>query len=231
MNPVSEARVVDAGAHCGLAPGHRVLDLACGKGEQLCQYARTFGVTGVGIDVHEPLLAIARDRAVELEVDDRVEFLLGDAATRASELSEAFDLVSCLGATWIGGGLLGTLELMKAHAAAASWLLVGEVFWATTPPPAVVDRFGPPETFADLAGTLDRFERAGLELVELMAASEQEWDDYATSQWLNVERWLREHPAASDAADVRAARDRSRREYLAEDRGVVGWALFVLRRR
>ena len=231
MNPVSEARVAEAGAHCGLQPGHRVLDLACGKGEQLCQYAHRFGVTGVGIDVHEPLLAVARDRATELGLGARVEFLLGDAVATAARLEGAFDLVSCLGASWIGGGLKGTLELMRAHAAPSSWLLVGEVFWAQAAPAAVVERFGPPETFADLAGTLDRFEEADLELVELMAASQEEWDDYATSQWLNVERWLRANPDAPDADDLRAARDLSRRQYLAEDRGVVGWGLFVLRPR
>lgn len=90
-------------------------DLACGKGELLCRWAAEFGTGGVGVDLSEVFLAAARDRADELGVADRVRFEHGDAGAFAAEPG-AYDIVSCIGATWIGGGLAGTLDRFTAAA-------------------------------------------------------------------------------------------------------------------
>jgi len=41
-----------------------------------------------------------------------VTFVEGDASAYAFE-PDAFDIVSCIGVTWIGGGLAGTLDKLK----------------------------------------------------------------------------------------------------------------------
>jgi hypothetical protein len=81
----------------------------------------------------------------------------------------------------------------------------------------------------DLAGTLGRIERAGLDLVEMVLANSDDWDRYAASQWLNVSTWLDSNPDDPEAPEVRQERDASRREYLAHSRAQLGRGVFVLR--
>ncbi len=228
MNPLSAAKLLLLGGICEIGPSTRVLDLACGKGEMLCLFAERFGATGVGIDIYPPCLAAARTRARDLGVERAVTFVEGDAGAPTG-LAERFGVVSCIGATWIGGGLSGTLELMNRCVEPGGWLLVGEVYWAETPPAQVRTAREQEQEFADLVGTLDRFGAAGTDLVEMVLASSDDWDRYAASQWLNVSDWRAAHPDDPDASEIRDTRDASRRDYLADERRYLGWGVFVLR--
>ncbi len=229
MNPTSAAKLSLLGDICGVGPETRVLDLACGKGELLCQLASRHGATGTGIDIHPPFVAAARRRAAELGVEGRVEFREGDAGD-PTIVTGRFGVVSCIGATWIGGGLSGTLQLMDNWLASDGWLLVGEPYWAEEPSTSLREVFEVGQDFVDLAGTLGRFEADGLDLVEMLLSNIDDWDRYATSQWLNVARWLDSHRDDPEATEVRAIRDAGRRLYLAEERRCLGWGVFVLRR-
>src|SRR5687768_12451773 len=110
MNPLSHEQLLLIGKICELGRDQRQLDLASGKGEMLCQSARRHSIPGVAIALSPPYRAIANERAAELGVADQLEFLEGDAATYQVNEGE-FDIVSCIGASWIGGGLVGTLAL------------------------------------------------------------------------------------------------------------------------
>jgi hypothetical protein len=111
-------------------------------------------------------------------------------------------------------------------------LLVGEPYWAEPPSAELEERYGTGnEGCTHLSGTLDRFEAAGVDLVEMVLASHDDWDRYETSQWLNVSEWLAANPDEPDAAEIREERDDSRRKYLAEERRCLGWGVFVLRDR
>lgn len=223
MNPLGLDRLMLVGQICRLRPGVSVLDLACGKAEMLCQFSRSFGVTGVGVDIYPPLLAAAQARASELGVTPNLTFIEGDAGAPLAVGS--FDVVSCIGATWIGGDLRGTLDIMKRHVEPQGWLVVGEVYWKRPPSEELAARYG--QEFADLTGTLDVFEAAGVDLVEMVLSSDDKWDRYAASQWLNVSDWLRANPDHPDAPGMRAERDASRRHYLSEEREALGWGVFV----
>jgi hypothetical protein len=228
LNPLAMEKLVLLGEICGAGGTSSVLDLASGKGELLCTWASRFGTSGVGVEIYPPFVSEARARALELGVDDRARFVEGDAG-RPEGLDGPFDLVCCIGATWIGGGLSGTLQLMRQRLASAGWMLVGEPYWAGEPPETVRTRYEAGQTFADLAGTLDRFEEADLDLVEMVLASWDDWDRYAASQWSNVSNWLDAHPDDPEAGEVRAERDAARRSYLSGERGLLGWGVFVLR--
>jgi len=228
MNPLSLDKLLLLGDICRVGGDTRQLDLACGKGEMLCLFASNLGGGGVGIDIHAPFLSDARARATELGVERAVTFIEGDAAD-PPDLGGRFDVVSCIGATWIGGGLTGTLELMRQWVAPGGWLLVGEVYWAEPPPPHVSQKRASGQEFADLAGTLDHFDAAGMDLVEMVLASPEDWDRYAASQWLNVSEWLVANPDDPEVSDIRSQRDLSRRDYLADERHCLGWGVFVLR--
>lgn len=122
LNPLSGAKLDELGRICRLGAAQRHLDLACGKGEMLCRYAADHGTVGVGVDLYPPFLATTRAWAAELGVDGSVRFVEADA-TDPDDVGEGFDVVSCIGATWIGGGLSGTLELMRrgARPVPGSW--------------------------------------------------------------------------------------------------------------
>lgn len=228
LNPLSEDKLMLIGELSRLGPGDRILDLACGKGELLCRWASRFGTGGTGVDVSEVFLPVARQRAIELGVADRVEFVSGDAGKYRPD--ESHSAVSCIGATWIGGGLAGTVALMRESLAPGGLLLVGEPYWIDPPPVAAYAAldFGPDE-FVSLAGTLDRFVAAGVELVEMVLADGDSWDRYAAAQWWTLERWLRANPEDSRRARVREFLDRSRRSHLEFARRYLGWGVFLLR--
>ena len=109
-NPFTPEKLATLGAVLRLEPGTRVLDLGSGSGEMLCTWARDYGITGVGVDMSRLFSAQAKRRAVELGVADRVEFIHGDAAGYVA--AEKAGVAACLGATWIGGGVAGTIELL-----------------------------------------------------------------------------------------------------------------------
>ncbi len=140
--------------------------------------------------------------------------------------------MACIGATWIGGGLGGTIDLMRPALAPGGLLLIGEPFWREPPPEGAHEALslGPGE-FVSLPGTLDRFEDAGAELLEMVLADEDAWDRYVAAQWWTVAAWLDEHPDHPDAAGMREYLGRSRYAHLAYGRRYLGWGVFVLRPR
>lgn len=231
LNPFTDDKLALLGTVCRLRPGQRLLDLACGKGEMLCRWAADHGVTGVGVDLSEVFLSAAHERARELGVADRVTFVSGDAAAYRAEPA-GFDVVSCLGATWIGDGLAGTLELMRPALRDDGLLLVGEPYWIGAPPPEAYQAVGlRREDFTTLAGTLDRFTAAGAELVEMVLADGDSWDRYVASQWWTIDRWLRANPTDPDTPAMREFLDRARDSHLRYQRDFLGWGVFVLRLR
>jgi SAM-dependent methyltransferase len=229
LNPFTDEKLMLLGRVCRLGPGQRLLDLACGKGEMLCRWAAEYGIGGLGVDISTVFLTAARARAVELGVADRVEFHHGDAGRVAVDPG-AYDAVSCVGATWIGGGLAGTIALMRPALRPGGMILVGEPYWTRPPPPDTLAAMGvQPDEFTSLVGTLDRFESAGTQLVEMVLADGDSWDRYAAGQWWNVTGWLAGNAGHPDAPAMRRYLDASRRSHLRYQRDLLGWGVFVLR--
>ena len=107
-NPFTHEKLATLGAALRLERGTRVLDLGSGSGEMLCTWARDYGVIGTGIDMSQLFTEQAKLRAEELGVADQVKFIHGDAAGYVSD--EKAGVAACLGATWIAGGVVGTVH-------------------------------------------------------------------------------------------------------------------------
>ncbi|MBN6055415.1 methyltransferase domain-containing protein [Nonomuraea sp. RK-328] len=229
LDPLSHDKLNLLGEICHIGHGSRQLDLACGKGEMLSRWASRYGLHGVGVDVSSVFLEAARERAAELGVSDQVRFVEADAGTYTDE-AESYDIVSCIGATWIGGGLRGTLDLMRRSLRPGGIALVGECFWQSPPPPEACAALEIPEdTFTSLAGTAERLEEAGFELVEMVLADPDSWDRYVASQWWTLSDWLRANPEDPDVSAIRDFLDKSRRGHLEYGRQYLGWGVFVAR--
>ncbi len=230
QNPITKEQLLLLGEMCSVSKSTRLLDLACGKGEMLCQWALHYGAVGVGVDISQVFIAEARTRGFDLAVWDKVSWVQGDAADYPVAYHQ-FDVVSCLGAAWIGSGLLGTLELMKiALHDAGGTLIVGEPYWNELPPDEAYTDLGvEKDTFDTLDGTKARFKAAGVELVDMLLATHEGWDDYMEKRFKTVERWLDKHPYDTDADALRTWNDRDRAAYQKYGRYYMGWGIFVLR--
>lgn len=232
LNPITADKLATMGQALRLPAGTTVLDLCCGKGELLNTWARDHGVSGVGVDISTVFLDAARERAAELGVADRVTFRHGDAAGFVSDAP--VDLVACVGATWIGDGVTGTVELLGRSLRPGGLMLVGEPYWRLTPPDqATVEACyaTQDDEWRALPDLVAHFNDLGWDVVEMVLADGDSWDRYVAAQWLNIRRWLDDNPYDELAPAMREELSESQIRYTRYLREYLGWGLFALMRR
>jgi SAM-dependent methyltransferase len=228
-NPIDETKLATLGAALRLPPGTSVLDLACGSGEMLCTWARDHGFTGVGVDISTVFLASARARAAELGVASQVSFVHADAAGFVA--SPPVDLACCLGATWIGDGVEGTISLLRQSLLPGGMMLIGEPYWRRTPPDqATVEacHAKDSENFRSLPELLEQFGALGCDVVEMVLADQDSWDRYEAPKWLNLRRFLDEHPDDELAEELRAELRTAALDHVRYQREYLGWGVFAI---
>ena len=231
LNPFTEDQLMLLGDICRLNAKTHQLDLCCGKAEMLSRWAQRYGSHGVGVDISQVFLTAGRKRVAELGVEANVTLVEADASTYPIPSAE-FDIVSCIGATWIGNGLVGTLNLMRPGLKdRSSLLLVGEPFWIDEPPDEAYALMteGVRDMFVTLPKTLERIESSGLELIEMVVADHHGWDRYEAMHWMAVSDWLHANPDDPDAPELRKWIDSAKHDYLLYGRRYLGWGIFVLR--
>jgi len=228
-NPITPEKLATLGAALRMKSGARVLDLGSGSGEMLCTWARDHGIIGTGIDMSQLFTEQAKLRAEELGVADQVQFFHGDAAGYVSD--EKVDVASCVGATWIGGGVVGTIELLSRSLRAGGIILIGEPFWRQLPPTEDVAKgclVGSISDFFLLPELLASFGRLGYDVVEMVLADQDGWDRYEATKWLTMRRWLETNPDDEFVKEVRAQLTSEPEHYAAYTREYLGWGVFAL---
>jgi len=225
QNPTSREKIRMLGEWLRFGPGTKVLDIACGRCGPALVLASTFGCRITGVERAPEFVAAGRERIEQAGLADLIEVVESDAREQQFE-AEAWDVVLCLGATFIWEDLDGTLAALVPAAGSGGHVVVGEPYWRR-PIPNEVDDMG----YVSLAETVQRLEKAQLTTVGLIAASQDDWDRYESLHWRAVEDWLEEHPEDPDAPDIRGEHEGHRRRYLETTRDLMGWAMFVGRRR
>jgi SAM-dependent methyltransferase len=231
-NPLSLEKLGELIALLPLKPGARVVDIATGKGEFLIGLAeRHRQMTGTGVDLSPFFIADVRRKHQERAPEARLLFLEMDGAKYVPETMGSFDLAACIGASWIFGGLRGTLNALQKMAAPESWIVVGEPYWRHEPEREYLEAIGVAQN--DF-GTHDQNAEAGrefgLEALYTLVSSQDDWDRYEGLQWYAAETWASEHRDDPDVETVLTRVRKSKEAYLRWGRETLGWAIYVFRK-
>lgn len=218
-NPTSAEKILLLGERLGLGPESHVLDLASGRGGPALLLAERFGCRFTCVERAPEFVAAARERTAAAGLAERLEIIEADAATFEPG---NYDAVLCLGASFVYGGLVPTLERLKG---AAPVVAVGEPYWRVWPLPSGREDAG----YVPLAETVELAESTGVRVVSLVASSEDDWDRYETLHWLALDVWLAANPGHEQAEEFRARGAAERERYLTWERSALGWAILVCR--
>src|SRR5256714_9185956 len=226
QNPTSTEKIRLLGERLRLGPETQVLDVAAGKCGPAVILAGEFGCRITAIERAPEFVAAARERVAAAGLADRIELVEQDAAE--ADLGRGrYDVAMCLGASFVWDGLEGTLAALTPAAHDGGAVVVGEPYWRRWPLRDGLDHKG----YVTLAETVGRFESAGLAPEALIASSDDDWDRYESLHWSALEEWLAGNPADPDAPRIRELHERYRDDYLNWGRELLGWAIFVARKR
>lgn len=225
QNPLTSEKVRELGRRLRLDPATQVLDLACGKCGPASILAGEFGSRITAVERSPEFVADARERIAAAGLEERIELIEADAA-QFDLGEERWDVVMCLGASFIWSGLEPELAALRPAVRGRGAVVAGEPFWHRWPLSDGIDDGG----YLPLAQTVERFAAAGLPVETLIASSLDDWDRYKTLHWRALQDWLAANPDDEDAPRIRELHERSRDDYLAWRRELMGWAVFVGRK-
>jgi cyclopropane fatty-acyl-phospholipid synthase-like methyltransferase len=104
LNPSTSEKIIQLGKLLKLKKGSRVIDFGCGCDEPLTLWAEEFGITGIGIDISRDYCDRARDKLVKRGLSGQIEIVCSPATDYVFE-EGTFDAATCIGATFVFGGL------------------------------------------------------------------------------------------------------------------------------
>ena len=228
-NPTSEAKLDELVELLPLKSGARILDIACGKGEQLLRIARRHDANGVGVDISPYEVREANRRITAGSLEGQVEIIEGDGA-KFSVLPNSFDLAMCLGASWIWDGYRGTIEALKGFVRPGGLVAIGEPFKLKEPDAGYVEAApGFAENLVTHAENVATAQQAGLTPLYNLVSNQDDWDRYEGQRMLSAEMYAAENP---DDPDVRELLERQRRgngTFLKWGRDTTNWAIYLFK--
>ena len=96
----------------------------------------------------------------------------------AMSLDEKASVAACVGATWIAGGVAGTIELLARSLRSGGIILIGEPYWRQLPPTEDVAKGCLANSISDfllLPELLASFGHLGYDVVELRSLIQEIW--------------------------------------------------------
>jgi SAM-dependent methyltransferase len=229
-NPASEEKLAQLVELLRLAPGARVVDIACGMGEFLIRMANAHGISGLGIDISPHFISAAKKRRKTCAPDADVTFIQMGGADFKPDKQNSLSLASCIGASWIFGGHAGTLDALAAMVEPGGWVVAGEPYWLQEPSEDYLEAAGVKrEDFGTHAENVEEGERRGLALVYTLVSNKDDWDRYEGLQWYAADEFARDKPDDPDLPELAERVAKAKAAYLRWGRDTMGWAIYVFR--
>ena len=229
MNPLTEHKLDKLVTLFHLLPGSNVLDIACGKGEMLFKLSEAYGVHGVGVDKSPYCIDACWEEKGRRAPEADITFQLMDGADYKPD--REFDLVSCLGGSWVFGDHEGTLKALAAMTKKGGFVLVGEPYWLKEPDPEYLKVEGiTRDAYRSHRENVEVGERLGLRCIYALDSDLEGWDHYETLHWWAAEDFIRDNPDDPDLEEIRAINERNKENYLRWGRDTFGWGIYLFRK-
>jgi ubiquinone/menaquinone biosynthesis C-methylase UbiE len=225
LNPSSSEKILQLGKLLKLKKGSRVIDFGCGCAEALTIWAEEFGITGIGIDISGDFCSRARDKLVKRGLSSQIEIVCSPAADYVFE-EGAFDVATCIGATFAFGGFQQTIQAVKRAVHQNGRIGIGETHWLTN---QVHPEYAQKQPTTHTEPELAHFTRnEGFELEYIIRSSRDDWDRYISDCWYGLIRWLEENPNHPDYEQVFKFFRSDQDDYLQFQSQYMGWAMYCL---
>jgi len=229
-NPTSEAKINELVDLVDLPENSLVVDIACGKAEQLLRIVGAHEASGIGVDISPYEIKEANRRAIEQGLQDSVELIEDDGANLKLE-PNSVDLAMCLGASWVFDGHKGSLTALKQMTKPGGLVVVGEPFRLGEVPAGYI------EAEPDFASTLLTHEenveigsQLGLDLLYAIVSNQDDWDRYEGLNLRAATLYKAEHPEDPDSQEILDRQRKSHETYLKYGRDHLNWAIYIFRK-
>ena len=211
-----------------LTPEMRVLDLGCGYGSTARYLAANFGCAVTGANISEKELELARSRAAEAGLDDRLSFEYGDFHHLAYG-DESYDVVWSQEAFLHAVDKNAVLSECRRVVRPGGSLVFTDILVRRSTPEAdrerIYDRVKSPDMW-----DLDDYRQA-LSRLELPVAREDDWSQHVARSYAWVRDRLRENRETLAPRIGYETIDRTVEALSfwvdSANAGYIGWALFV----
>jgi len=229
LNPMRAEKMTHFIDMLDLPLNSRVIDIGCGKGEFLHRLYEKYNISGVGVDKSPYFIEDCKAGKVKRAADANIEYLLMDG--KDYEHSEPFDLACCMGASWIYGGIKGTLEALTEMTRPRGLIVLGEPYWLREPDEEYlrledIKR----DDFHSHRENVLIGEKCGITCVYTLVSDHMDWDEYETPHWWAVSEYADTHPNDPDLPEVLEYMRINREKYLKYGRDTMGWCLYVYRK-
>lgn len=228
MNPTTSDKLDEIISLLDLRPGAKVLDIGCGKAEPLLRIAERYAISGVGVDASPFCIRDAKENALlRVTRPSEVSFAESDAAKyHVADVSQ--DLVICLGASWVFGGMQGTLDTARRILRPGGLALIGEPHWIKEPDPEYLKMSGmTPDLFNSHAGNVSMGPTVGLVPIYVLLSTKEDFDRYEWLQFRAGETWAQNNTDDPDVAEVLKRVRHGKEEYTRFGRDTLGWGMYL----
>ena len=223
--PAAPEKLWTIGQYLDLDNEKQVIDFGCGYGRQLELWGKDFGVSGIGIEIHDHMCKMAVERIKRAGLSERISIHCENALNFPFERNH-FNVASCLRASFIWGGYRKAIKTMKEAIKPGGKLVVGEPYYVTDEIPQELLKFeGDLHTEYQLV-QISRDEGFDVEFV--VRASRDDWDRFASSNWYGLLKWIKENPDHPKRQYVKAHLRKKQEMYFRFQRNLEGWAVYVL---
>lgn len=196
--------------------GDRVVDIACGHGELLRRMARRAAISATGVDLSPWVLLRAHAKA------PGVRWVLGNGVDLPD--TRAWELASCLGASWIWDGFLGTAGALAARTVPGGRIALGDLRLRTARDREALGE-APEAASLTEREQLDGLASLGLSPIDQVVPDDSSWRSYHELVVESARTYTEAHPD-HPAADYRAMAESWMREYERLTRHLT-WTVWI----